>query len=193
MEELSISISISEDEKSLLKDIFHCNNDELTMKLDKIARAATEENLRMILGQKVFTRGQDIKEYRLYLFIRYLFDGRIPDEQVITTLFQTTLTESNSLLKSVLAKYQYELKDSINETIRIILQNDVELIEEEDKYQVSNIALNIIDEMNKLLSSIDGKLNQIIRKRGSLQTFVINPSAFDALCSHFNIYQDTEE
>ncbi|MDR7870205.1 MAG: hypothetical protein RIN55_05050 [Tissierellaceae bacterium] len=190
--ELNFTVSLDENEQNLLKQIFDCNNDALIAKLEKISKASTIEYLKMILGQKVFTRGQDIKEYRLYLLIRYLFNGIIPDEQVITTLFQTTNSESRSLLKSVLAKYQYELKESINDTINLILQNDIQHDEEKDIYYVSNIALNIVDEMNKTLSSIDGSLNQINKRRSSLQTFDITPSAYEALCAYCGISQEGE-
>lgn len=191
--EINFNMSLIDTERELLKDIFNCNDEELNIKFQGFAQASTEEYLRMILGQKIFTRGQDIKEYRLYLLIRHLFDGVIPDEQVITTLFQTTNNESKSLLKSVLAKYQYELRQSINETVKLIVEKAVIYEEEKDIYYVSNIALNIVDEMNKILSSIDGSLNQINKKRGTLQTFNINPSAYDALCKHFGIKKDGEE
>lgn len=191
--DINISVTLEQNEKELLKDIFNCSNDELILKIEKFSKASTEEYLRMILGQKVFTRGQDIKEYRLYLLIKYLFNGIIPDEQTITTLFQTTNNESKSLLKSVLAKYQYELKEPINETIKVILENEVGHDKEKDLYYVSNIALNIVDEMNRILSSMDGSLHQISKRRGSLQTFDIKPSSYNSLCEHCNIQQEEEE
>jgi len=35
----------------------------------------------MFIGQQVFTRGADIREYRLFLLIEQPFDAHIPDEQ----------------------------------------------------------------------------------------------------------------
>jgi hypothetical protein len=77
----------------------------------------------MFLGQKVFRRGSDILEYRLFLLIEKALEGQIPDEQVVSNLFQTTPTESRSLIRSVMSKYQYQLRGAIEYSIRAILEN----------------------------------------------------------------------
>jgi hypothetical protein len=84
----------------------------------KYADAAAEEYIRMILGQRVFTRGQDIREYRLYLLVKHVFAGKLPTEQQICSLFQTTTTQSRALLRAVMSKYQYELQEAIYDTLR---------------------------------------------------------------------------
>lgn len=184
---LNFDVNILDEEQSLLQEIFECNEGELATKIEHLSKASVEEYLRMMLGQKVFTRGQDIKEYRLYLLIKYLFEGNIPDEQMITTLFQTTSSESKSLLKSVLAKFQYDLKQSITNTITEILNNKVEYDDQKDIYFASNISLNIVDEMNKILSGINGALSQISKKKNTLQTFEIQPASLIVLAEHFNV------
>jgi|GEM_PF-416437 len=199
---VNFNINLSEEETTLLAQIFQIEPDnpperpigtkdaELEEKVSSISEAAGYEYIRMVLGQKIFTRGQDIKEYRLLLLIKYFFYGSIPDEQMITTLFQTTNTESKSLLRSVLAKYQYELRPSIEHTITNILRNDLtpgENATEDVVFYVSNIPVNIIDEMNKTLSSINGALTQISKKRGSLNTFEIANSSCTSLKAYYGI------
>ncbi len=199
---INFELDLRGEEQELLKNILEIETDnppqrpigtanrELADKISVISKAASYEYVRMILGQKIFTRGQDIKEFRLFMLIKYLFNGKIPDEQTITTLFQTTTSESKSLLRSVLAKYQYELRESINETIKDILGNRLtrhELEEGEIIYYTSNIPLNIVDEMNKLLSGINGALTQISKKRGALNTFEIAEDAYTALIEHFGL------
>lgn len=66
----------------------------------------------MFIGQRVFTRGRDIQEYRLFLLIRGPFGNTIPDDQMVCDLFQTT-TQSRALVRSVMSKYQYELSQAI--------------------------------------------------------------------------------
>ena len=81
------------------------------------AKAAIEEYVRMFLGQKVFTRGSDIREYRLFILIRFAFNNFIPDEQFVCALFQCTLSQSRALLRAVMSKYQYDLSQAIEQTL----------------------------------------------------------------------------
>src|SRR5487761_1693635 len=80
-------MKLTAEERKQLAATFGCETPKLTKEIGKYAIAAQEEYLRMILGQRVFTRGQDILEYRLYLFIKNVFDGRLPSEQRISSLF----------------------------------------------------------------------------------------------------------
>jgi len=184
---INFTKELTTEEANLLQDIFNCDEANLQLMVTELAVAATQEYLDMVLGKRVFTRGQDIKEYKLFLLIKHFFGGFIPDEQTITTMFQTTTTESKSLLRSVMAKYQYELKESINNTIKNVLQNEVDFDEVKDVYKVSKIGLNIVDEMNNTLSQINGSLSQVNKKRGASHIFEIPAASYEELCTHFNI------
>ena len=111
--DIKFEIQTDPQERSLLLSILNCTDNELNARLNKLAIAAFEEFRKMILGQKVFTRGKDMMEYRLFLLIKFLFDGKIPDEQSTCALFQVTANESRSLVRSIMSKYQYELRDTI--------------------------------------------------------------------------------
>lgn len=184
---INFTKDLTTEETNLLMDIFNCDEVSLQGKITELAMASTQEYLDMVLGKRVFTRGQDMKEYKLFLLIKYFFGGFIPDEQTITTMFQTTTTESKSLLRSVMAKYQYELKESINNTIKNVLENEVDFDEVKDVYKVSKIGLNIVDEMNNTLSQINGSLSQVNKKRGASHIFEIPAASYEELCTHFNI------
>lgn len=188
--EFKFSIELNESEIKLLENIFSCKDNELNEILSSIGEASLQEYLRMILGQKVFTRGQDIKEYRLFLLIKHYFKHKIPDEQIISTLFQTTSSESKSIMKSVFAKYQYELRNSIDEYIKNVLMS---INKKDEEKSISNIPLNIIDELNKVIGTIDGRLQPINKKRNSAQTFEIKDATYLALMKHFKITSDENE
>jgi hypothetical protein len=81
---ISAEVRLSPQEQDLLAGILHTSVEELDAILRGYATAALEEYCRMALGQKVFTRVQDMKEYRLYLLIKEVFQNRIPDDQKIT-------------------------------------------------------------------------------------------------------------
>ncbi|HEY8788095.1 MAG TPA: hypothetical protein VIM10_03025 [Actinopolymorphaceae bacterium] len=91
-------------ERKQLAATLGCDAKDLTKTLKAYGEAASEEYVRMILGQKVFTRGTDIREYRLSLLITHVFGGRLPSEQLISALFQTTATQSRALLRAVMSK-----------------------------------------------------------------------------------------
>jgi len=182
----NIKIGISQEMERTLSEILKCDIDGLNRELSKIASAAIEEYIKMMLGEKVFTRGSDIREYRLFLLIINYFEGNIPDERIISALFQTTQSESKSLLRSTLAKYHYMLKDSINASIIRVLSRDL-IQNENGNYIVKNIPINIIDEMNRIVSEIDGSHNQIKKQRGTLQVYEIPPATYEALIEKLGV------
>ena len=185
--DITFNINIEESEKELLKSILHCQDDNnLNEKLNKLSRASFEEICRMVVGQKVFTRGRDILEYRLFNLIVYFFNGKIPEEQKICDLFQITSNESRSFMRSIMSKYQYDLKDTINLSLREQVQN-VKVAEDEGYYRISIQNQFFKDELNRLLGSIDTSLPIIEKERGTISTFIIQPSSYNKLCEIFDL------
>src|SRR5712691_6911431 len=118
---ISVSLSLTDEEKNQLAAILGCDLAGLDNVLSAYGSAALEEYARMFLGQRVFTRGSDIREYRVFLLIRHAFGNRFPNDQKLCDLFQTRLTEARSLIRAVSAKYQYELHDAREATLKSIL------------------------------------------------------------------------
>jgi len=177
---ISFDLELETEEKKLLCNIIGCEEAELNNSLSLYGKSAIEEYIRMFLGQKVFTRGSDIKEYRLFLLIKSVFKDEIPDEQKVCDLFQMTTSESKSLIKAVMSKYQYELKDAISKTL---LDRIISAIydEVEDYYTVDIRNENLVSELNRILGSVDGSLPPIVKKRGTVTTHIIRPSAYNVL------------
>jgi len=171
----------------------HCETDQdLNTSLNKLSRSSFEEIRRMVIGQKVFTRGRDILEYRLFSLIKYFFDGKIPEEQKICDLFQITATESRAFVRSIMSKYQYDLK----ETISTSLKEQVEKVkndEETGNYKLSIQNQYFKDELNRILGTIDTSLPIIEKERGTISTFVIQPSSYLKLCEYFGIEIENDE
>jgi hypothetical protein len=190
--EIKFNVDIQDDEKELLKSILNCEtDDELNILLNKIGRSSFEENRRMIIGQKVFTRGRDILEYRLFNLIKFFFDGKIPDEQKICDLFQITATESRAFVRSIMSKYQYDLKETISSTLKEQVEN-VQKDESEEIYRLSIQNQYFKDELNRILGAIDTSLPIIEKERGTISTYIIQPSSYQKLCEHFGIELEEE-
>jgi len=175
-------MNLTDSEKAQLSNTLNCELAELDQAIAKFSAAATEEYIRMILGQRVFTRGQDVTAYRLLLMIRHAFEGRLPTELEISALFQTTTSQSRSLLRAVMSKYQYELQSSIDATLADVLAS----AHKEDGYSVWNITIdseNVVEALNRKIARIDGTLPQITRAKNTVTTYEIAQSAYTALTS----------
>lgn len=184
--DIESQVTINNDEKEELAAILDCNVDRLEEELHPIASAAVLEYVTMILGQKVFKRGSDMLEYRLYLLIKYRFGNKIPDEQQVCRLFQCTNSESRSLIRSVMSKYQYSLKEATETSIKEAVES-AKRAEGETKYSVVINSKTVIDELNRTLAELDGTLPSVRKQTGSVSTFEIAPSAYKKLTEHFGL------
>lgn len=174
------TVKLTQKEEDQLIKILECSNEKLDEKLQNFREAATEEYLRMILGQRVFTRGQDMTEYRLFLMIKHVFTEALPTEQQISALFQTTATQSRSLLRAVMSKYQYELQPSVDATLDAVLKS-AEKEKGTSKRKITVDSENIVDALNRRIATIDGTLPQIAKSRGTISTYEIAESAYHKL------------
>ena len=184
--ELKADLVLGNEDRTELSRILGCSEDELAIALVPYASAALEELVTMFLGQKVFSRGSDIREYRLYLLIKHAFSSRIPNEQDVCRLFQSTASGSRSLIRAVMSKYQYLLKDAIDDTLRDCL-NAVEVSEGNDSVTLAIRNLNLVDELNRELGEIDSSLPPVQKKRGSVSTYELKPSSYNKLCERFGV------
>lgn len=184
--DITATINLSASEETEVAAILECTTDDLNARLNSCMHAAIHEYMTMFRGQKVFKRGSDLLEYRLFLLIETAFHGVIPEERVVSSLFQTTLTESRSLIRAVISKYQYQLRSHIERTLSASLiaatrDNDAQ------HYTVVINSQSVVDELNKALAAIDGSLAPVSKKKGSVSTFEIAPSSYFRLCSKFGV------
>jgi hypothetical protein len=127
--EIILTLDLSNEELAQLAAILRCEPAEVPTQLEHLGGAALTEYLELVLGRRVFTRGSDMREYRLFLLIQRLYGGqRLPTEDEVSALFQTTSTQSRSLLRAVGSKYQYEL----SEITQAALRAAVDLISQAD-------------------------------------------------------------
>lgn len=175
-----MELDFTPEERQQLSQILGCTEDELPDKLKAFSTAATEEYVRMVLGQRVFTRGQDVREYRLYLLIRHVFEGRLPTEQQISDLFQTTTSQSRALLRAVMSKYQYELQDAIQSSLDAAL-GTASRTSDTEPWILTVDSENVIEALNRRLAAKDGTLPQIVRARNTITTYEIQNSAYRKL------------
>ena len=184
--DIAITINLTPNEETEIAAILGCDAAGLNDRLNACSLAATNEYLAMFRGQKTFKRGSDMLEFRLLLLIETAFNGVIPDERTVCSLFQTTLTESRSLIRSVISKYQYQLRSHVERTLSACL-TAASRPNNTQHFTVVINSQNIVNELNKVLADIDGSLSSVTKKKGSVSTFEIAPSSYNHLCTKLSV------
>lgn len=179
---ITISLDLTEDEKTQLAAILGSTPAELEDALSPFAEAALEEYARMFLGQRVFTRGSDAREFRLLLLIKHAFENRFPDDQRISDLFQTTFSESRSLIKSVSAKYQYELAGAKEATLKAVLESAEQ---RDDVWFLSINSRTVVEQLNRDLVQLGSDLPPVRLKENTGSTYVVAASSFEKLSEKY--------
>ncbi len=181
-------LQLNAQERAQLAAILGCAEANLTTALRPFARASLEEYIRMFLGQKVSTRVSDAREIRFLLLVRHVFPDKIPGEQEIAALFQTTASESRSLLRSALSKHRYELREVIERTLaRVVEGAQKDKDSEEDLFLFSAESQQLVDYLNQILADQDGLLPRIARRPNTVNTYVLRASSRECLCKKLGI------
>jgi hypothetical protein len=180
-------MKLTRPEREQLAALFNCAPSEVAARLKKYGDASLEEYVRMILGQRVFSRGQDIREYRLLLLIKFVFEGRLPEERAISAHFQTSTNQSRGLLRSVMSKYQYELQLPIRETLKGAVETAVPS-PSGDAWNLTIDSENVIDGLNREIAAIDGTLPQVAKARGTVSTYEIPQSSYSRLRERYGLH-----
>lgn len=187
---VNFTIELSAEDATLYKRILGCaTNAELEQRLATIGKASLSEYNGMVLGQRVFTRGKDILEYRLLNLIKHHFNGQIPSELQISALFQITATESRGLIRSITSKYQYELTTIVNQALSTLLRDQAMINAADNNVKLPLNNLFFKDELNKVLGTINNKLPMVEKDPKTNGMFTIPSSSYTSLCQHLNIQE----
>jgi hypothetical protein len=178
---IELDVSINADVEALLREALG-DPEDLVRCLQGHFQAACQEYLAMYCGERVFRRGSDLLDFRLFLLVQHAFHHRLPDEQTVSRLFQMTASESRALLRSLLAKYQIQLKASLRYTIRELLQQ-AQSHPSGPEYghylRISNQA--VVNELNQQLAVTVGTVSPVQKLRGSVNTYHVDPAAMAIL------------
>ena len=184
--DVKVTVEMSQEEEDKLAGILNYKGADLSKALEPYASAAVEEYLRMFLGQKVFTRGSDFREYRLYLLIKYAYSDCIPDEQTVSDLFSSTASQSRSLIRSVISKYQYDLVTITEKSFKKAI-TEAKYSKKEDCYLITTGSENLISELNLTIAAIDGTLPPITKRPKTVSTYRLPNSSRERLARLFGI------
>jgi hypothetical protein len=183
---VTASLDLTPENETQLADVLGCSPAQLSSRLAPYASAALTEYVMMFLGQRVFTRGSDMREYRLLLLIQQAMGNNIPDEASVSRLFQSTTSESRVLLRAVMSKYQAQSHSAAEQSIRAVL-GTAKFPDEGNTWQITIDNTIIVEHLNRALVETDGTLEKVAKHGQSVSTYDVTPASFDALCKKFGV------
>lgn len=175
---------LSDADAQTLADVLNCEVDDLDEHFSGFAQAAADEYVQMLLGKNAFKRANDFLEFRIYLLVGYVLNGRLPDEAMVSRYFQLSSTEARARLKSVTSKYQRGLERQIKHSVRDILE-DADHDEENASHCIAVNNQTIIDLLNSTLASVDGNLSPVSKVRGTVARYEMPQASYDVLWARF--------
>jgi hypothetical protein len=165
-------------ERRRLAAILQCKESEVEKRLAPYAAAALEEYVRMFIGERVYTRGSDIREYRLFLLMANVWQ-RVPEDHEVSALFQTTAGQSRALIRAVLSKFRYDLAATLEGSLKTTLAAARRLSDSELQLLVR--SANLVDALNERIEGIDASLPRLTPGEG-VASYRIKQSAYEQLC-----------
>jgi hypothetical protein len=184
--QIAFEHELSDADAEKLAGIIACDVDQLEQRFSSYAKAAADEYVQMFLGRNAFRRANDFLDYRIYLLIVHVLDGRLPDEATVSRLFQTSATESRARIRSVTSKYQRGLEEQIRGSVQALLQA-AEFNNEGDRWEIEVNNQAVIDLLNSALAERNGRLQQVSKVRGSAASYSMTEASYQELCDHYGV------
>jgi hypothetical protein len=191
---VTATIDLDEGEQARLARILGCDTNQLGGELAPYASAAVTEYVRMFLGERVYTRGSDIREYRLLLLMKHVLDGAVPDDDFVSARFQTNTGQSRGLIRAVLSKFQYEVETGVQATVRAAV-DQARREADSDVWTVIIRSGNVVDALNRQIEVLSGALPLVTKTPSTAARYEIKRSTYLRLCEalELEVKDDTEE
>lgn len=183
---MSITIEIpdgffKDDEKNKLMRLLETRNDEeFSNALGKIVFAALDEYKEMFLGMGMPSRASEIREFRLYHLIKRFFNGRIPDELEVSSMFQLPESRSKNLILYVLTRFRYDLENDIQNTLIQII-NEAEYKKEINEYRVYIGSKNMVEELDRIIARGGVRYKRLIKISGESNMYSIAADSYNII------------
>ena len=171
-------VELSDADVEQLAAIVRCSPEDLASELKPFAAAALTEYVELVLGRRVFTRGSDMREYRLLLLIKHRYRDHLPTEEEISALFQTSTTQSRALLRAVTSKYQYELSQTMNDALKVAVGS---LVQDGGDWRLDATSEFIVEALNRRVGLIAPGLPRLVKTEGTASRYIVKNSTRDAL------------
>lgn len=181
--QITFDLDLSPTDRMKLAGVVGCQDIELDARFNNYAKAAADEYVQMFLGKNAFRRTSDFQDFRILLLIIHVLNGSIPDEALVSRLFQTSSTESRARIRSVTSKYQRTLENQIKGSVSAVLSAAVHEQDGSHTITVNNQA--IVDLLNAKLAEINGAHSQVLKVRGTVASFTLAQASYADLVNAY--------
>ncbi len=148
--------------------------------LNDCAHAALREYIELFLARKVFMRIRDQREYRLLQLTAHAFNNHIPSEATVSELFQLTPAEAGSLLRSLRARYRFDMAIAIDATAKGILET-LSFSKADEAYRVEIRDSTIIEHFRYMLQKEDATYSPPRKKEHTSGVWLFSREAANSL------------
>jgi hypothetical protein len=184
--DITVAVTLEPQEEERLARILQCDSAALPETLRRYGSAALEEQIRMFLGERVFTRGSDIREFRLLLLMKHVLDGAVPDDDYVSALFQTTTGQSKGLIRAVLAKFQHDVESGVRDSVTRVI-DEARREEGNTVWTVIIRSENLVAAINREIEVLSGALPVVTRTPGTGARYEIKRSTYLKLCEALGV------
>ncbi|MGY0234973.1 hypothetical protein [Longispora urticae] len=176
-------MELTDDENAQLARALGVTDTGLASAKKALQEAAFEEYVRVILGQRSFRHIDEVREFRLLLLFRTIFQHKMPTEDQVGRLFHTTRTQSVALIRSTMAAFQEELFESVRSSAGSILSKaKPHRTNGEDVWLITTDAQTVSILNGMLASTVGGsEFPPIIKMRETLGMYRVNKSSYAKL------------
>ena len=176
-----------EEEEENLRILLRVSTDEdFTISLNHVVLAALDEYRDMFLGMGLPSRADEIRQFRLYYLIKRYFNGRIPDELEVSSMFQLPETRSKNLILYVLTRFRFNLENEILNTLRQIITS-AEQTHDGQEYYVFIGSKNMIDELDRIIARAGIRYKRLTKIKNEPNQYSIAPDSYEIICRHLGI------
>ncbi len=105
----------------VLKRNLGIEQDDLHDALSRIALTSFMEYFKMLSGETMPSKADEVRQLRLFLLSQYYKSGDLPSIQEIVAMFHITNMQANTLLSNVISRYHLEIRENLKKSIRNIL------------------------------------------------------------------------
>lgn len=119
---VQFKIELDEDATERVIQALGCKPNKLSETLSIYGKAALLEYIEMFCGNVSLRMAVDTREQRLLQIILAFYEDDIPDEASVARLFHLTRGQARSLLRAVLEKKAFELRDHLRKACTAVIE-----------------------------------------------------------------------
>jgi hypothetical protein len=178
---------LTDNDKLIIKDCLELKeNEDFEMVLGKLSKTALMEYLKMITGNGLPTKAEEVKQERFLFLLEYYFQGKLPNENQLSSIFQITQSQSKTLLRNTKSRYRTKIsnhiKKSLIETISSFCFN-----KDRERFEFVCCSPTIIEDLNLIISQRGAEHELVQKIKDSASKYYCIIDTYDFLKKHFNI------